>query len=193
MAPDAASPSKIKPAPCDRQDDAFIERKSALLTCCSGSFRAGAALLKRYRDMTQATTQVPSLNPPHQVETSGFELADHAAHMLAWLGKGEDSRQFVVSDIEDGIYRQAPDSQVLEVRCNDKPELTTAVQSDNGDSRATVDGFRVTFPLTVRVKTPGAVWKLDVQHSYEATDRGDNDGQTNVRMHFAVQSHEQEA
>jgi hypothetical protein len=143
--------------------------------------------------MPQAMTHVPSLHASHQVKTSGFELADEAAHMLAWLGKGEDSRQFVVNDIEDGIYRQAPGGQVLEVRCNHRPELTTTVQAQDGGSNATGGGFRVTFPLTVRVKTPGAVWKLDVQHSYEATDGGNNDGQTNIRMHFAVQSHEQEA
>jgi hypothetical protein len=138
-------------------------------------------------------TLVPSLNVPNQVQTSGFELADSAAHMLAWLGKGDDCRRFVVNDIEDGLYQQAPGGQVLEVSCNDKPEITTATQANDNAETAPVTGFRVIFPLTVRVRTPqGAIWKLDVQHSYEATDRGTRDGQANIRTQFAVTSHEQE-
>jgi hypothetical protein len=138
-------------------------------------------------------TQVPSLNVPNQVETSGFELADRAGHMLAWLGKGSDCRRFIVNDIEDGLYSQAPGGQVLEVRCNDKPELTTAAHGEDSASNGHVNSFRATFPLTVRVRTPqGSVWKLDVRHSYEATDRGTGDGQANIRTHFAVTSHEQE-
>jgi hypothetical protein len=138
-------------------------------------------------------TRVPSLNTPNQVETSGFELADGAGHMLAWLGKGNDCRRFIVNDIEDGLYRQAPGGQVLEVRCNSRPELTTSVQAQDSGSNGQVNSFRATFPLTVRVRTPqGSVWKLAVQHSYEATDRGTGDGQTNIRTQFAVTSHEQE-
>ena len=138
-------------------------------------------------------TRVPSLNAPKQVETSGFELAGRAGHMLAWLGKGNDCRRFIVNDIEDGLYAQAPGGQVLEVHCNDTPEFTTTAQTNDNASNAPVPGFRIVFPLTVRVRTPqGAVWKLDVQHSYEATDRGTGDGQTDVRMQFVVRSHEQE-
>jgi hypothetical protein len=60
-------------------------------------------------------------------------------------------------------------------------------------AHAPVTGFRVTFPLTVRVRTPpGAIWQLDAQHSYEATDRGTGDGQANIRTQFAVTSHGQE-
>jgi hypothetical protein len=144
-------------------------------------------------DTELSMTQVPSLNAPNQVETSGFELADSAGHMLSWLGKGDDCRLFIINDIEDGLYRQAPGGQVLEVRCNDKPEVTTALEANNNASREHVTGFRATFPLTVRVRTPqGAVWKLEVQHSYEATDRGTGDGQANIRTQFAVMSHEQE-
>lgn len=103
-------------------------------------------------------TQVPSRHTPQHVQTSGFELAGEAAHMLAWLGKGETSEQFVVHDIEDGIYRQAPDGQVLEVRCNDKPELTTEWVTEDGPHDPASGGFRVTFPLTVRVRSADGVY-----------------------------------
>jgi hypothetical protein len=139
-------------------------------------------------------TLVPSLNAPNHIDTSGFELADNAANMLAWLGKGDDCRRFVVNDIEDGLYQQAPGGQVLAVSCNDTPEITTATQANDNVSNEPVTGFRVIFPLTVRVRTPqGALWKLDVLHSYEATDSGTGDGQANVRTQFAVQAHEQMA
>ena len=92
-------------------------------------------------------TLVPSLKVPNQVQTSGFELADSAGHMLAWLGKGDDCRRFVVNDIEDGLYQQAPGGQVLDVSCNDKPEITTATQANDNAETTPLTGFRVKRPI----------------------------------------------
>jgi hypothetical protein len=68
---------------------------------------------------------VPSINSPNQVVLSGFELADAAAHMIAWLGRGDDFRKFVTNDIELELYSQTPGAQLLSIKCNEEPELRT--------------------------------------------------------------------
>lgn len=71
---------------------------------------------------------VPHLNPPHQVEIAGFELADGVAHMIAWLGRGADFRQFVVNDMEEELYWPTPGAQLLEVRRKAEPQVATSVK-----------------------------------------------------------------
>lgn len=135
---------------------------------------------------------VPSINQPNHVETWGFELADEAAHMIVWLGKGPDFRQFVVSDIESELYSQTPRAQLLAVRCNDKPELRTNVKQAEGQE-AIVTDFSVTFPVTVRVKmADGAIWKLDIQHNYDAANIQLRDGRRTLRLNFGITAHYQE-
>ena len=89
-------------------------------------------------DWCEYMALVPSINPPSQVEASGFEQADDAAHMIAWLGRGPDFRRFVVNDIESELYRQTPGAQLLAVRCREKPELRTTASQESPSQGAVV-------------------------------------------------------
>lgn len=142
----------------------------------------------------KAAILIPSINPPHQIEASGFELADEAAHMIAWLGRGSAFRQFVANDIESELYRQTPGAQLLSIRCNAKPDFrTTAIQDGSGQNVVATD-VSVTFPVTVRVKAAdGAIWKLDIQHNYDATSIHLHDGRRQLRLNFAITAHVQES
>jgi hypothetical protein len=140
-------------------------------------------------------TFVPSLNPPNQVETSGFDLAENAAHMIAWLGRGPDFRRFVVNDVESELYRQTPGAQLLTLRCNKEPELRTQARlRDGSDHIAVVTDINVTFPVTALVKTSeGVVWKLDIQQGYDATNVHLHDGRRQLLMNFTIIAHFKES
>jgi len=143
---------------------------------------------------TETGRLIPSINPPNQVEAWGFEQADDAEHMIAWLGRGSDFRCFVVNDIESELYCQTPGAQLLTVRCNDKPDLKTTVLQDDPGQDAIVTGVSVTFPLTVQVRmADSAIWKLDIQHNYDATNIHLRDDRRQLRLNFTITAHFQEA
>jgi hypothetical protein len=136
---------------------------------------------------------VPSINPPNQVETWGFDHADDAAHMILWLGRGPDFRRFVVNDIESELYRQTPGAQLLKVTCNAGPELRTTVRQSDSVHGSIVTGLNVTFPVTVQVRTAdGAIWKLDIKHNYDATNIHLRDNHRQIRLNFTITAHIQE-
>jgi len=142
----------------------------------------------------QTVTLVPSLNPPNQVETLGFELAEKAARMFAWLGRGPDFRRFVVNDVESELYRQTPGAQLLTLRCYREPEFRTDARLDGSGQTAVVTDFSVIFPATVRVKmAEGPIWKLDIQHGYDATNIHLRDGRRQLQLNFTIVAHIQES
>jgi hypothetical protein len=135
----------------------------------------------------QNVALVPSINSPNQVETSGFELAEKSAHMISWLGRGPDFRRFVTNDVESELYRQTPGAQLLSLRCYEEPELRTDARPDGSGHIAMVTDFSVTFPLTLRVRmADGPIWKLDIQHCYDATNVHLHDGRRQLRLNFTV-------
>ena len=130
---------------------------------------------------------VASLRDGVSVQISGFELADDSAHMIVWLGKGKDFRQFVVSDVETELYAQDKAAQVLSVHCKSVPKYETRARPNNdGSSNAIVTSFSVTFPLAVRVRaSSGKVWRLDVNHNYVATNL-DAPGKQKLNLNFGI-------
>lgn len=130
---------------------------------------------------------VASLNKGSSVEISGFEVADDATHMIAWLGKGKDFRQFVVNDVETELYAQDKGAQLLSVHCRSKPNYETGARPNNdGTSKAIVTRFSVTFPLAVRVRASnGKVWRLDINHNYAASNL-DTPGKQQLSLNFGV-------
>jgi hypothetical protein len=132
---------------------------------------------------------VASVKRPAQIEIAGFERADEAAHMIEWLGKGKDFRQFVVNDIEGELYAQDSNSQLLSVNCTTKPEYETKLLRQNDASqKGILTQFSVTFPIMLRVKAGnGAVWDLNVKHNYHASNL-DVPGNHKVRLNFTIVS-----
>ncbi len=130
---------------------------------------------------------VPSIKPGASVEISGFEAADEDSHMIAWLGKGKDFRRFVVKDVESELYAQDRGAQVLSVHCQSKPDYQTRTQpTHDASSKAIVTGLSVTFPLAVRVRAAdGKIWRLDIRHSYVATNL-DSPGNQKLILNFDV-------
>lgn len=137
---------------------------------------------------------IPSLNEPHRVEASGFEQADEAAHMIAWLGRGGNFRRFVTNDVEGELYAQTPGAQLLSITCKGSPHLKTrAIPQGVGQGTVPTD-ISVTFPLSLRIKMPNeALWKLDVEHNYEAANIHLRDGRRTLTQNFSVVGHEQES
>lgn len=141
---------------------------------------------------TEGALFVPSVNVPHSVKVLGFERADDCAHMLEWLGRGTDFRKFVVEDIETELYRQTPGAQLLAVTCTADLDLRTDAVGDASDGVAVVTGLSVTFPITARVKAAdGEIWKLEIQHNYEATGVNLGSGRK-LRLNFGLKASSRE-
>ena len=48
----------------------------------------------------------------------------------------------------------------------------------------------VTFPVTVRVAAAdGAIWNLEIQHNYDATNLHLRDGRRQIRLNFTIIAH----
>mgnify|MGYP003580293875 CR=1 FL=1 len=136
--------------------------------------------------------QIPSLNVPLSVEATGFSMADHAAHMIAMLGRGSDFRQFVTNDVEGELYAQTPGAQLLSITCKEAPRLETSAAQNGPGNNAMVTGVSVTFPLALRIKmADDALWNLDVEHNYDAVNVHLNDGRRTLTQNFSVVGHQQ--
>lgn len=108
-----------------------------------------------------------SINKGQSVEIIGFDCAEKSAHMIEWLGLGEDYRKFVVADIESELYKQQPGSQLLKLQCMDEPELLTSALPQDGDkSKAILTRFSTTFPLEATVNLGGEIWVLSIDQNY---------------------------
>jgi hypothetical protein len=142
--------------------------------------------------MEQSRGHVPSLHVPMRVNISGFDVMDESLHMIEWLRRGKDFRSFVVNDIEAELYAQDQGSQLLSVDCG-IPEYETKLQPDRSGDKAIVTQFCVVFPVSVRVAGgDGRRWKLQVRHSYQATNM-DVPGKFNLQVNFTILAHEAEA
>ncbi|WP_038492758.1 hypothetical protein [Janthinobacterium agaricidamnosum] len=136
---------------------------------------------------------VESQHIPERVEISGFETVDDSVYMLEWMRKGRDFRQFVVRDIETELYAQDAGSQLLSVSCKAKPNLETKVKTDHQGQSGVVTQFFVTFPISLRVRAAnGVVWRLDVEHAYQATNL-DVPDTFQLRLNFTITGHQAEA
>ena len=134
---------------------------------------------------------IASLNKPHRIEASGFEYADDVAHMISWLGRGGSFRQFVTNDVEGELYAQTPGGQLLSIICKGPLKLQTRAMEQRGQT-AVVTGLSVVFPLSLHIKTADDVlWKLDVEHGYDAVNIHLKDGRRTLTQNFVVVGHEQ--
>ena len=130
---------------------------------------------------------VQSSRPNQRVEISGFEKADDSVHMIEWLRKGVDFRQFVVSDVEAELYAQDAAARLLSVTCNSDLQCETKARRILGnETQAVLTAMSITFPLTVRVRASnGAMWLLDVMHNYQASHM-DRQGEFELRLNFTI-------
>lgn len=136
---------------------------------------------------------VVSLHPQEKVNVSGFEFADGDSHMIEWIRKGRDFRQFVVNDIEVELYAQDTSAQLLSVECKARPRIETKVRQEGGASRVVVTQMLIDFPIALRVQsTNGEVWKLDISHSYHATNM-DVPEKFHLRLDFTILGHQVES
>ena len=106
---------------------------------------------------------IASLHVPEQIEVFGFEAADDSVHMLEWMRRGRDFRQFVVHDIETELYAQDDSSQLLSASCKAKRNFETKVKTDCQSESGRVTQLFVVFSISLRVRAAnGVVWMLDV-------------------------------
>jgi hypothetical protein len=137
---------------------------------------------------------ISSLNKPLQIEAFGFDQADEAAHMIPWLGRGGNFRQFVINDVEGELYAQTPGAQLLSISCKGPLQLETKAMPQGPDGLAMVTGFSVTFPLSLRIRTSDeALWKLDIEQNYHVTNMHLQDGRRSLTQNFTVVGHERAA
>jgi hypothetical protein len=137
--------------------------------------------------------RVLSQHVPEQVEVSGFGTVDDSVHMIEWIRKGKDFRQFIVNDIEAELYAQDQGAQLLSVNCKAKPDFETKLKPDPSGRQGIVTYFSVTFPILLRVKAAnGAIWKLEVQHNYQASNL-DVPDKFQLRLNFTIIGHEAES
>jgi hypothetical protein len=133
---------------------------------------------------------IPSLHAPHQIEARGFDKADRFAHMIGWLGRGADFRQFVTKDIETEIYSQTPGAQVRAVVCKEEPVCRTSVKQQEAGQPGIVTDVSVTFPMALEVRSDdAALWGLDVNLSYVAANIHLTDQRRTLRLDFVILAH----
>ncbi|MEN2424437.1 hypothetical protein [Chromobacterium vaccinii] len=129
---------------------------------------------------------VESKKIPNKVEVLGFEQVDKNAHMIEWLRKGENCREFITLDLEGELYAQDQGAQLLSVHLNSQPSFETRVRKDESGKQAIVTHFSVTFPISLRVKASnGVIWLLDVKHNYQAENM-DVPERFQLRLNFTI-------
>lgn len=129
---------------------------------------------------------IASLRAPNQIKISGFDSADGSVHMIEWLHRGRDFRGFVTHDVEQELYSQDQAAQLLELHCEPSPDLETKIRPNLATDKGIVTYFSVTFHLLLRVRAgDGRVWRLRVQHNYQASDL-DVVGKFKLRLNFTV-------
>ncbi len=130
---------------------------------------------------------ISSITNKTKVELIGFECAEKITEKVAILGFGSDYRVFVTKDIEEALYRQQPDSQLISLECTREPEYTTMKLSSRNDDAIEDDseGVSVTFFLKAEVKLSGTIWLLNISHEYFAQDSGVQ-GKSDVTKTFEV-------
>ena len=130
--------------------------------------------------------KITSIRSQEQIGIRGFACIDSNLHMLEWLGRGRDVRQFVVNDVETELYLQDQGAQVLSIECTSDPKYETNVKREGMSQKGIVSQFAVTFPLRVRVRaSTGATWVLAVHHNYNATDL-DVPGHRKLTLNFQI-------
>lgn len=136
---------------------------------------------------------IPSLNPQHVIDIYGFDSADDISHMIEWLRKGRNFREFVVRDVEEELYAQDRGAQLLSLTCKSKPDCKTKARRQvAGGSNVVVTEALITFPLQVRVKaSDGVIWDLEIMHQYHATCM-DVPDEFKLRLNFTVMAHQPE-
>jgi hypothetical protein len=116
--------------------------------------------------------EVESQHESNSIKAIGFDITEQDLEMIKWLRKGGDVVRFVIDDVETELYAQDSDSQLLSVHCLRRPEFQTkALKKHPSDSQVIVTQFKASFPLHVEVRSSGgAIWKLEVEHSYHASN-----------------------
>ncbi len=138
--------------------------------------------------------EINSLHKMQKVTAIGFDgVTEQDLEMIKWLRKGDDVAQFVISDVENELYAQDGGSQLLSVHCLKRPEFQTkALKKHPNDTQVIVSRFTAIFPLLVEVQSAGgAIWKLEVQHSYHASNMEMPDNFA-LRLDFMITDHRQE-
>ncbi|WP_434577353.1 hypothetical protein J3P95_10815 [Pseudomonas sp. Z5-35] len=129
---------------------------------------------------------VGSRKTPSQIELLGFEQLDQSAHMMEWLRRGRDFRQFIISDLEEELYTQDRGSQLLSAHLKSQPDFETKVLKETSSTQTIVKQFSVVLAFSLRVRASnGVIWVLDVNHGYYAKNM-DLPGQFQLRLSFLV-------
>ncbi len=103
-------------------------------------------------------------------DTYDFPTDENVATMLFWLG--DDYLATLLDDLQAGFRKQDPGSELLAVRCQERPRFLTAVRKGTDE----ITGMMVTFPLQILVRDgAGYAWRLFATMRYEGealdTDR----------------------
>lgn len=107
--------------------------------------------------------------------------------MISWLGRGSNFRQFATNDVEGELYAQTPGAQLLSTTCKGPLQLETNAAPQGVGQGTVATDISITFPLSLRIKMPDEVlWKLDVEHNYDAVNIHLKDGRRSLTQNFAV-------
>jgi hypothetical protein len=94
---------------------------------------------------------------PHDIDIYGFPDDEDTAQMLWWMG--EDYVRFVVDSLCEGLLNQDASSDVIAIKCQERPQFLTAVQGSTG----TVTRMSAIFRLQVLVRDGDeSDWRLYV-------------------------------
>jgi hypothetical protein len=108
----------------------------------------------------------------HTYLSSGFECANETLSILPLLGRGNDFPQFLLTDVENELIRQVPESKLVSANCTAPPEVqASTLASESGelkDSPKVLSKLKVIFYLDLVVHTGVSELPLTIEHVYFA-------------------------
>lgn len=110
------------------------------------------------------------------------ELVGHP--LLAWMG--EDYVRFVGDELMEKFRRQDADAELIALKCEQLPELSTSVDERSGVVRVVVAEFDLQVLLRA---SDGRHWRLRGDGKFTARDL-DQKQKTSVTVGFNIRSNE---
>jgi len=118
--------------------------------------------------MSQAEVD-PQSDFPHgfpqstDIELYDFPADEDTAQMLYWMG--DDYVAYLVDGLQDGFRGQDPGTELIALKCEERPHFLTSGRQDTG----AITAMTVTFRLQALLKdSAGSHWRLFLTARYRA-------------------------
>jgi hypothetical protein len=121
------------------------------------------------------------------IDAYNFPADLHGDPLLAWMG--DDYVHFVATELLRQFRQQDAGTEMVAIKCEERPRLLTRVEERTGTVRGVVAEFKVQVLLQA---SSGQCWRLHGDAKF-AADGLDQPGRASVAIGFDVRSAEEAA